>query len=473
MLLNRIKSGLQNVASVKHAVRRCAFLQVNPVCPITNEDFDEALNGMLQRKKDDESYRTFRALSRDAANYPRATYHDSDATYYDREVKSAMPSVGSSGKPIEVWCSNDYMGMSRHPVVVGAVADVLTASGVGAGGTRNIAGNGRQHELLEARLAELHQKEAALLFSSCFVANDACLSTLGQMMPNLIYYSDADNHASMIQGIRNARVAKRIWRHNDVEHLDELLSQDDPGVPKIVAFESVYSMCGSIAPIDEICEVARKHNALTFLDEVHAVGLYGDTGAGVAEREGIAHKVDVISGTLAKAYGVVGGYIAANANLVDMIRSYAPGFIFTTSLPPLLAAGARASVEQLATSPDMRERHQAATREMLTQLSAIGISVLPTESHIVPVLVGDAERCSLVSMDMLWYHGMYVQSINYPTVPKGTERLRVTPSPYHTPKMIANFVGALTETWKRRGLEFSDVRIGKSICRRRTSWSPN
>lgn len=440
--------------------------------------YDGAFNELVARKAHDGSYRTFRALTRDAKNYPKATYHPSSVSYYtlpedpenlrsaqvneereaedldDAAAREAAEAAAAAGKPIEVWCSNDYMGMSRHPDVIGAVQDVLLANGVGAGGTRNIAGNGRQHELLETDLASLHDKESALLFSSCFVANDACLSTLGSMLPDCVYYSDEDNHASMIQGIRNGRSQKRIWKHNDVEHLDQLLSQDDPDVPKIVAFESVYSMCGSIAPIDEICDVARKHNALTFLDEVHAVGLYGKRGAGIAEREGCVDKVDIISGTLAKAYGVVGGYIAGSANMIDTIRSYAPGFIFTTSLPPLLAAGARKSVEVLAETPELRERHQAATSEMMMRLTDIGIPVLPTESHILPVLVGDPDICLAVSIDMMKEHNMYVQSINYPTVPRGTERLRVTPSPYHTTEMIEGFCDALARTWSKHGLPF-------------------
>lgn len=429
--------------------------------------YDGAFNELVARKAHDGSYRTFRALTRDAKNYPAATYHPSSVSYYtlpeqqmqqedvdDLAAAEAAEAAAAAGKPIEVWCSNDYMGMSRHPEVIGSVSDVLFASGVGAGGTRNIAGNGREHELLETDLANLHDKESALLFSSCFVANDACMSTLGSMLPGCIYYSDEDNHASMIQGIRNGRSDKRIWRHNDVEHLDELLSQDDPDVPKIVAFESVYSMCGSIAPIDEICDVARKHNALTFLDEVHAVGLYGKRGAGIAEREGCVDKVDIISGTLAKAYGVIGGYIAGNANMIDTIRSYAPGFIFTTSLPPLLAAGARKSVEVLTDTPELRERHQAATSDMLMRLSKIGIPVLPTESHILPVLVGDPDICLAISVEMMKEYNMYVQSINYPTVPRGTERLRVTPSPYHTTEMIHGFCDALAITWAKHGLPF-------------------
>ena len=488
-------------------------------CPLLEDDmlavqrdtyaYDDTFDGYITKKKEDSSYRTFRALARykhcrafhphppsncilavhdlllcveqgnvqqhsrvcvldlivrllrggslswsrrDAENYPNAIYYPSNASYYKSQPESE-PSPSDTSKPVRVWCSNDYMGMSRHPSVMNAAMNTMTSSGVGAGGTRNIAGNGRQHELLENELADLHEMESSLLFSSCFVANDACLSTLASMLPGLIYYSDSDNHASMIQGMRNGRCEKRIWRHNDLEHLEELLSKDDPAAPKIVAFESVYSMCGTIAPIEKICDLAKKYNALTFLDEVHAVGLYGDTGAGIAERDSCADKVDIISGTLAKAYGVIGGYITGNANMVDAIRSYAPGFIFTTSLPPMLAAAARASVAHLKVSPHMREQHQEATQKMLRRLAEVGIPVLPTESHIVPVLVGDADICTKVSVEMMKTHSIYVQSINFPTVPKGTERLRVTPSPFHTDEMMDEFVDALVESWQKHGLE--------------------
>lgn len=442
-------------------------------CPLMTDDmnaaqrdtykYDDAFDGYITKKKDDSSYRTFRAISRDAENYPNAVYHPSEASYYLSQRQSEPPPMDTS-RPVRVWCSNDYMGMSGHPSVMQAAMDSMSASGVGAGGTRNIAGNGRQHELLENELADLHEKEAALLFSSCFVANDSCLSTLASMLPGMIYYSDADNHASMIQGIRNGGCEKRIWRHNDLEHLEELLSKDDPAAPKIVAFESVYSMCGTIAPIEAICDLAKKYNALTFLDEVHAVGLYGDTGAGVAERDGCVDKVDIISGTLAKAYGVIGGYISGNANMVDAIRSYAPGFIFTTSLPPMLASAARSSVQVLKRSPHMREQHQAATQKLLHRLSQAGIPVLPTESHIVPVLVGDADTCTQVSVEMMKTHSIYVQSINFPTVPKGTERLRVTPSPFHTDEMMDEFVDALVATWHTCGLELRNNDEAADVC---------
>lgn len=418
--------------------------------------YDQAFDSLIDKKITDSSYRTFRALTRDAQQYPRATYHQPVVDYYDTSATEDQ-SVTESGADIEVWCSNDYLGMSRHPEVLKVAEDVLKSSGVGAGGTRNIAGNGHQHELLETEIANLHEKEAALLFSSCFVANDACLSILGSMLPGCIFYSDADNHASMIQGIRNGRTQKRIFRHNDVEHLDELLSRDDPSAPKVVAFESVYSMCGSIAPIGEIAEVAKKHNALTFLDEVHAVGLYGDTGAGIADRDGVHHEIDIISGTLAKAYGVIGGYVAGKRNLIDTVRSYAPGFIFTTSLPPMLAAAARTSVQVLKETPELRHAHQAAAQRMISRLAAEGIPVLPTESHIVPVLVGDADICRDISRDMMSKHNMYVQSINFPTVPRGTERLRITPGPLHTDEMIDNFVNALLSCWKEHNLAFAHV----------------
>eukprot|EP00039_Didymoeca_costata_P019206 m.336626 g.336626 ORF g.336626 m.336626 type:complete len:579 (-) comp17910_c0_seq1:1990-3726(-) len=417
----------------------------------SNFNYNEVINKEIEKKLEDSSYRTFRATSRNVDKYPEVTYHQPAVNYYSSSDEDK--NLAECGSSMEMWCSNDYLGMSRHPEVMKAASDVLMASGVGAGGTRNIAGNGHQHEMLESEIADLHKKDSALLFSSCFVANDACLGLLGSMLPNCIYYSDADNHASMIQGIRNSRAQKRIFRHNDVEHLDELLGKDDSKAPKIIAFESVYSMCGSIAPIDDIAEVAKKHNALTFLDEVHAVGLYGDRGAGIAERDGLQDKIDIVSGTLAKAYGVIGGYIAADRNIIDLIRCYAPGFIFTTSLPPMLAAAARKSVQILKSTNEYREQHQAAAKYMIDRLSQVGIPVLPTESHIVPVFVGDADICQQISKDLMREHGMYVAAINYPTVPRGQERLRVTPGPLHSEEMMDGFVHALESCWKKYGLE--------------------
>jgi 5-aminolevulinate synthase len=352
-----------------------------------------------------------------------------------------------------MWCSNDYLGMSRHPLVVQTVTETMIREGVGSGGTRNISGNTVRHEKLEKELAALHQKESALLFGSCYTANDATLDTIGKLLPDCIFYSDSSNHASMIQGIVHSRCKKRVFRHNDFQHLEELLRNDDPNVPKIVAFESVYSMCGTIAPIKEICEVAKKYNALTFLDEVHAVGLYGPTGAGIAEREGLLDEVDIISGTLAKAYGTVGGYVAGSTEFIDTVRSYASGFVFTSSLPPGLVAGASASVEYLKGASDVRKEHQLKAKEMINMLDAAGIARLPTESHIIPVLVGDAVTCKAISDDLLRDYGIYVQSINFPTVPRGTERLRVTPSPLHSTQMMQRFMGALTAVWSKYDLQ--------------------
>lgn len=385
------------------------------------------------------------------------------ARYYRRDWQDAEEAPTSDGEPspprdknVEVWCSNDYLSMSMNSELVKTVVEVGMTEGVGSGGTRNISGNNYHHERLEAELAELHNKEAALIFTSCFVANDASLSSLGSLLPNCIYYSDASNHASMIQGIRNGRSEKRIFRHNDVGHLDDLMAMDDPAAPKIVAFESVYSMCGTVAPIDEVCDVAKKHNAYTFLDEVHAVGLYGDTGAGIAERDNVMDKVDVISGTLAKAYGTLGGYIAGPRELVDVVRSYAPGFVFTSSLPPMVAAGATKSVQLLKgeTGTKLRADHQRKSRRLIEMLEEVGIPVLPTQSHIVPVAVGDARICKSISDQLLRDHDIYVQSINFPTVARGTERLRITPGPRHTDAMMERFVDALSSVWAEHGLEF-------------------
>ena len=416
---------------------------------------------LLQRKRTDASYRIFNALKRDTASHPAATFFPKeDPTQFDSNTAVDSENIMASaeidkqlGMPVDMWCSNDYLGMSRHPLVVQTVTETMIREGVGSGGTRNISGNTVRHEKLEKELAALHQKESALLFGSCYTANDATLDTIGKLLPDCIFYSDSSNHASMIQGIVHSRCKKRVFRHNDFQHLEELLRNDDPNVPKIVAFESVYSMCGTIAPIKEICEVAKKYNALTFLDEVHAVGLYGPTGAGIAEREGLLDEVDIISGTLAKAYGTVGGYVAGSTAFIDTVRSYASGFVFTSSLPPGLVAGASASVEYLKGASDVRKEHQLKAKEMINMLDAAGIARLPTESHIIPVLVGDAVTCKAISDDLLRDYGIYVQSINFPTVPRGTERLRVTPSPLHSTEMMQRFMGALTAVWSKYDLQ--------------------
>jgi 5-aminolevulinate synthase len=357
-----------------------------------------------------------------------------------------------------VWGSTDYLGMSRHPRVVATAAAVVTQHGVGAGGTRNIGGNGVFHGLLEAELAALHRKDAALVFSSCFVANDTTLATLGRLL-QCEFFSDSDNHASMIEGMRNSRRPRHVWRHNDAAHLDALLAAADPAVPKVVALESVYSMDGSTAPLRAVLDVARKHGALTFLDEVHAVGLYGARGAGLAERDGVLAEVDLITGTLGKAYGAVGGYVAGSARLVDTLRSYCPGFIFTTSMPPATAAAACASVQVLAGAEGvaLRAAHQASAAATRAALTGRGLPVMPCPTHLVPVLVGESRLCKQLSDDLLREHRVYVQSINYPTVPFGTERLRITPSPHHTPDMRERFADALADVWTRAGLALHDA----------------
>ncbi|KAJ3102087.1 mitochondrial 5-aminolevulinate synthase [Phlyctochytrium planicorne] len=395
-------------------------------------DYDGFYKNELEKKHKDKSYRYFNNISRLAQEFPKAHI--------------------ASGDRVTVWCANDYLGMSKHPLVVQSMKDTLDKYGAGAGGTRNIAGNAQLHLALENELASLHRKPAALIFSSCFVANDATLSTLASKLPGCVIFSDSSNHASMIQGIRNSRAAKVIFRHNDVAHLESLLQQYDHSVPKIIAFESVYSMCGSIGPIKEIAALARKYNAITFLDEVHAVGMYGSTGAGVAEYIDAMDEIDIITGTLGKAFGVVGGYIAGSSSLVDLIRSYAPGFIFTTSLPPPVVAGALTSIRHLKNSGVERAGQQSNTRTLKSRLGDLGIPVVPNPSHIVPVLVGDAEVAKAVSDELLSKHAIYVQSINYPTVSKGEERLRITPTPGHDAAHMDVLVEALSAIWRERGL---------------------
>ena len=393
-------------------------------------DYKAAFRASVEQVRAEGRYRVFADLKRRRGAFPRAVFTGPEG---EREVT--------------VWCSNDYLGMGQHPVVLDAMHAAIEACGSGSGGTRNISGTTHFHVELEAELADLHGKEGALLFTSGYVANEATLSTLQRILPGLITYSDALNHASMIAGIRAGGGPKHVFRHNDLEHLESLLRAAPAGAPKLVAFESVYSMDGDIADRAATVALAKKYGALTYLDEVHAVGLYGLRGAGIAERDGVMVDIDIVEGTLGKAFGVMGGYIAGDADLVDAIRSHAPGFIFTTSLPPALTAGALASVRFLKQHPELRERHQERAATLKRRFSAVGLPVMPSVSHIVPVLVADPVHCKLVSDLLLNEHGVYVQPINYPTVPKGTERLRFTPSPLHDDGMMDALVGAMDDLW--------------------------
>lgn len=398
--------------------------------------YNDFFQEQIARKKADHSYRVFKKVARMADQFPKAKEY----------------SWGE--KEITVWCSNDYLGMSRHEGVRAAVKSALEEHGAGAGGTRNISGNTVLHETLEAKLAEIHQKEAALLFTSCYVANDSTLYTLAKALPDCHIFSDEGNHASMIQGIRNAGVPKHIFRHNDPKHLEELLQSVDVSTPKIVAFETVHSMTGAVCPLDTLCDVAHKYGAITFVDEVHAVGLYGESGSGIADRDGLHHKIDIVSGTLGKAFGNIGGYIAGNGTLVDMIRSYAAGFIFTTSLPPTVVAGALAAVNILSGEEGraMRATHQTAVRYLRNSLMREGLPVEHCPSHILPVHVGDPLLSTKVSDELIREYGHYVQAINFPTVPRGQEKLRIAPTPQHTPPMMDRFVADLITVWKKLGL---------------------
>ncbi len=398
--------------------------------------YDQSLDDALARLHAEGRYRTFIDIERRQGDFPHATWRRPDG----------------STREIVVWCGNDYLGMGQHPAVLSAMHTALDASGAGSGGTRNISGTTVFHRQLEAELADLHGKEAALVFSSAYIANDATLSTLPKLFPGLIIYSDALNHASMIEGIRRNGGAKRIFRHNDIAHLRELLEADDPAAPKLIAFESIYSMDGDFGPIGAICDLAREFGALTYLDEVHAVGMYGPRGGGVAERDGLTGRIDIINGTLGKAIGVFGGYIAASARMVDAVRSYASGFIFTTSLPPAVAAGAAASVRHLKTDAALRERHQSQARILKMRLRGLGLPIIDHGSHIVPVHVGDPVHCRRLSEMLLDQHGIYAQPINFPTVPRGTERLRFTPSPVHDAQMLEALVRAMDQLWARCAL---------------------
>ncbi|HEY4170382.1 MAG TPA: 5-aminolevulinate synthase, partial [Reyranella sp.] len=394
--------------------------------------FEEAVDTLRQEKR----YRVFADIERVAGKFPTAIYRDQS----------------DNAREITIWCSNDYLGMGQHPSVIAAMQDTAAKLGVGAGGTRNISGTNRPLVELERSLADLHRKEAALVFTSGFVSNEAALSTIARLMPDCLILSDQLNHASMIQGVRQSGMEKKIFRHNDTSHLRELLVAAGRR-PKLIAFESVYSMDGDIAPIEAILDLAEEFGALTYIDEVHAVGMYGPRGGGIADREGLMERIDIIEGTLAKGFGVMGGYIAANKSIVDAVRSYAPEFIFTTALPPALCAAARASIEHLKTSGAERQLHQRQAQLAKEILSEAGLPVMPTSTHIVPLIVGDARLCKAASDLLLDKHNIYIQPINYPTVPKGTERLRITPTPLHTDEMIIALRHALVSVWAELELQ--------------------
>ena len=395
-------------------------------------NYEQFFRDRIAGLKQEGRYRVFADLERQAGKFPRATFH------------------GAGGpREVVVWCSNDYLGMGQHPAVLGAMHEALDRCGAGAGGTRNISGTNHYHVLLENELADLHGKEAALLFNSGYTSNLAALGTLARLLPNCVVFSDAFNHNSMISGIRDSGAEKHIFHHNSPEDLDRLLSHYPKDRAKLVAFESVYSMDGDIAPIREICDVAEKHNAMTYIDEVHAVGMYGARGGGVSERDGQAHRLTVIEGTLAKAIGTQGGYITGSTAVVDAVRSFAASFIFSSSLAPAVAAGAMASIRQLKSSPEIRERHQERAATLKRRLREAGLPVMPSVSHIVPLLVGDARLCKQASDDLMECHNIYIQPINYPTVPRGTERLRITPTPLHGDGEMDQLVDALLDVWSR------------------------
>ena len=403
--------------------------------------FEDAVDALRQEKR----YRVFADLERIAGRFPRAVYRDQS----------------DNAREITIWCSNDYLGMGQHDEVIAAMQETAGRLGVGAGGTRNISGTNRPLVELERSLADLHRKEAALVFTSGFVSNEAAISTIARLLPDCIIFSDQLNHASMIQGVRQSGMTKQIFRHNDVAHLRELLAAVDRKRPKLIAFESVYSMDGDVAPIAEICDLAHEFGALTYIDEVHAVGLYGPRGGGIAEREGLMERIDVIEGTLAKGFGVMGGYVAASRVIIDAVRSYAAEFIFTTALPPALCAAARASIEHLKASSAERDGQQRQAQLTKDMLADAGLPVLPTRTHIVPLIVGDARLCKAASDMLLDKHNIYIQPINYPTVPKGTERLRITPTPLHSDEMIIELRHALVSVWA--ALELPRERPGERV----------
>lgn len=399
-------------------------------------NYEQIFKSAIERLHDEGRYRVFIDILRSKGHYPNAHCFG-----------------GNGPKPITVWCSNDYLSMGQHDAVIEAMETALREVGAGSGGTRNISGNTHYHTELEAELASLHGKDGALLFTSGYVSNEAALSTLGRLLPRCVIFSDELNHASMIAGIKSSGCEKRVFRHNDLEHLEELLAAEDSDVPKLIAFESVYSMDADIAPIGAICDLADKYNALTYLDEVHAVGMYGAHGGGISERDAVAHRLTIIEGTLGKAFGVMGGYIAADQTIIDCIRSYAPGFIFTTSLSPVLVAGALASVRHLKSSDEERRAQQEAAAMLKAKFASAGLPAMPSSTHIVPLFVGCPTKAKKISDILLAEYGLYVQPINFPTVPRGTERLRFTPGPSHTAEMMDELVAALCEIWSRLELQ--------------------
>ena len=402
-------------------------------------DYQGYFANALARLKEERRYRVFADLERQAGHFPRAVWHSP-----------------SGPRDVIVWCSNDYLGMGQHPKVIGAMVETATRMGTGAGGTRNIAGTNHPLVTLERELADLHGKEGALVFTSGYVSNETGISTIAKLLPGCLILSDAFNHNSMIEGVRQSGCHKQIFRHNDIAHLEELLKAADPAQPKLIVFESLYSMDGDVSPINRICDLAERYGAMTYLDEVHAVGMYGPRGGGMAEQQGVMSRVDVIEGTLAKAFGCLGGYIAARSVLIDAVRSYAPGFIFTTALPPAICAAATAAIRHLKASGFERARHQERAGRVKAVLAAAGLPVMANDTHIVPVLVGNAEKCKEATDLLLADHGIYIQPINYPTVPKGTERLRITPTPFHEDAAIDTLAEALVDVWERLRLPLKD-----------------
>jgi 5-aminolevulinate synthase len=395
-------------------------------------NYKEFFATALGRLREEQRYRVFADLERIAGRFPHAIWHSP-----------------AGRREVVIWCSNDYLGMGQHPKVIGAMVATAACLGAGAGGTRNIAGTNHPLVELEHELADLHRKEAALVFTSGYVSNQTGIATIAKLIPDCLILSDALNHNSMIEGVRQSGCEKRIWRHNDVEHLEQLLRETGAGRPKLIVFETLYSMDGDVAPVHRICDLAARYGAMTYADEVHAVGMYGARGAGVAEREGVMDRIDVLEGTLAKAFGCIGGYIAAESALIDAVRSYAPGFIFTTALPPPICAAATAAIRHLKGSNWEREQHQERAARVKDVLNMAGLTVMPSGTHIVPLLVGDPQKCKVASDLLLSRHGIYIQPINYPTVPRGSERLRITPTPYHDDALVDALAEALVDVWQR------------------------